>query len=109
MNGRASKPWELSPLGAGETCGSEAAPLLIPFPMHGRFNQTDFAMLTGKPWEIWLEYEDVFGKSFHSIQRKPPVDTDLSTAKRRTAVPDQRPRAGLRHNRWFAYNEGPMP
>lgn len=108
MNGWTSEPWELSPLGAGETCGSEAAPLLVPFPIHERFNQTDFAMLTGKPWEIWLEYEDVFGKPFHSVHRKAPVDTDLSTATWTTAGPDRQPRASLRPIPWFTYNEGPI-
>jgi hypothetical protein len=108
MNGWTSEPWELSPLGAGETCGSEAAPLLVPFPIHERFNQTDFAMLTGKPWEIWLEYEDVFGKPFHSVHRKAPVDTDVSTATWTTAGPDQQPRASLRPIPWFIYDEGPM-
>lgn len=109
MNGGTSEPWELSPLGAGEICGSEAAPLLVPFPIHERFNQTDFAMLTGKPWEIWLEYEDVFGKPFHSIHRKAAVDTDVSAATWTAAGPDQQPRANLRPIPWFTYNEGPMP
>lgn len=109
MNGWTSEPWELSPLGAGETCGSEAAPLLVPFPIHERFNQTDFTMLTGKSWEIWLEYEDVFKNSFHSVHRKAPVDTDLSTATWTTAGPNQQPRANLRPTPWFTYSEGPMP
>ena len=109
MNDGTSEPWELSPLGAGETCGSEAAPLLVPFPIHERFNQTDFTMLTGKPWEIWLEYEDVFGKPFHSIHRKAPFDTDPAKFTWTTAGPGQQPRAGMPPIRWLTYTEGPMP
>ena len=109
MGGWTSEPWELSPLGAGETSGSEAAPLLVPFSIHEHFNQTDFAMLTGKPWEIWLEYEDVFGKPFHSVHRKAPVDTDLSTATWMAKSSNQQPLTSLRPIPWFTYTEGRMP
>ena len=109
MNGWTSEPWELSPLGAGETCGSEAAPLLVPFPIHERFNQTDFAMLTGKPWEIWLEYEDVFGRQFQSIHRKAPFDTDPAMFTWTTAGPSQQPKAIMPPIPWLTYTEGPMP
>ena len=109
MNGWTSEPWELSPLGAGETCGNEAAPLLVPFPIHERFNQTDFATLTGKPWEIWLEYEDVFGRQFQSIHRKAPFDTDPSTFTWTTAGPGQQPKAMMLPIPWLTYTEGPIP
>ncbi|WP_422001494.1 hypothetical protein [Reyranella sp.] len=109
MNGWTSEPWELSPLGAGESWGSKTEPLLVPFPIHERFNQADFAMLAGKPWEIWLEYEDVFGRQFQSIHRKAPVDTDLSTATWTTAGGDQQPRASLRPVPWVTYTDGPLP
>jgi hypothetical protein len=108
MNGWTSDPWELSPLGAGETCGSEAAPLLVPFPIHERFNQTDFAILTGKPWEIWLEYEDIFGRKFQSIHRKAPFDTDPAKFTWTTAGTDQQPKAIMPPIPWLAYTEGPI-
>ena len=109
MDGWTSEPWELSPLGAGEACGSEAAPLLVPFPIHERFNQTDFATLTGKPWEIWLEYEDVFGRQFQSIHRKAPVNSDPSTFTWQAAGPGQEPKAIMLPIPWFTYHEGPTP
>ena len=109
MNGWTSEPWELSPLGAGETCGSEAAPLLVPFPIRERFNRSDFDTLAGKPWEIWLEYVDVFGKPYHSIHRKAPVDVDLSKATWTAVGPNQQPQARLRPIPWLTYTEGPMP
>lgn len=107
MNGWTSEPWELSPLGAGETCGREAAPLLVPFPIHERFNQTDFAMMTGKPWEIWLEYEDVFGRRFHSIHRMMAFDPDPSTFAWTKAAPGTQPKAIMRPIPWLTYSEGP--
>ena len=109
MNGWSSEPWELSPLGAGEACGSEAAPLLVPFPIHERFNQTDFATLTGRPWEIWLEYEDVFGRQFQSIHRKAPFNSDPSTFIWQAARPAQEPKATMLPIPWFTYHKGPMP
>jgi hypothetical protein len=109
MNGWTSEPWELSPLGAGETCGSEAAPLLVPFPIHERFNQADFATLTGKPWEICLEYEDIFGRQFQSIHRKAPVDTDPAKFTWTTAEQDQQPKAIMPPIPWLTYIEGPVP
>lgn len=109
MNGWTSEPWELAPLGAGETWGSEVEPLLVPFPIQERFNQTDFARLPGKPWEIWLEYEDVFGKPFHSVHRMARFDMDPSTFTWTTAGPGQQPRASMRPIPWLTYNEGPMP
>lgn len=109
MNGWTSEPWELSPLGAGEACGGEAEPLLVPFPIHERFNQTDFATITGKLWEIWLEYEDVFGRQFQSIHRKAPVNSDPSTFTWQAAGPGQEPKAIMLPIPWFTYHEGPMP
>ena len=109
MNGWTSEPWELSPLGAGEACGSEAAPLLVPFPIHERFNQTDFATLTGKPWEIWLEYEDVFGRQFQSIHRKTLFNSDPSTFTWQLAGPGQEPKAIMLPIPWLTYHEVPLP
>jgi hypothetical protein len=109
MNGWTSEPWELSPLGAGEACGGETEPLLVPFPIHERFNQTDFATMTGKLWEIRLEYEDVFGRQFQSIHRKAPVNSDPSTFTWQAAGPGQEPKAIMLPIPWFTYHEGPMP
>jgi hypothetical protein len=109
MNGWTSAPWELSPLDAGETCGSEAAPLLIPFPLHEGFNQTDFATLTGKLWEIWLEYEDVFGRQFQSVHRKAPFDMDPAKFTWTNAGQGQQPKAIMPPISWLTYTEGPVP
>ncbi len=109
MNGWTSEPWELSPLGAGETCGGEAEPLLVPFLIHERFNQTDFAMMTGKLWEIWLEYEDVFGRQFQSIHQKALGNSDPSTFRWQAAGPGQKPKAIMLPITWFTYHKGRAP
>lgn len=109
MGGWTSAPWELAPLGAGETRGSDGMPLPVPFPIDERFNRTDFAMLTGKAWEIWLEYEDVFGQRFHSVHRKAPFDMDPSTFTWTAGGEGQAPQAIMRPVPWLTYQEGPMP
>lgn len=69
MKGWTTEPWELSPLGAGESRGGENTPLLVPVRIDDQFTgfsfaSMDFYTVTGKLWEIWLEYEDVFGRRF---------------------------------------------
>jgi hypothetical protein len=108
MNGWTSEPWEISPLAAGESYGSESA-LFVPFPIHEQFNQTDFAMLIGKPWEIWLEYEDVFGRQFQSVHSKSLLNSDPATFTWTAPVPGQEPKAVMRPIPWFTYHEGPTP
>jgi hypothetical protein len=78
MEGWTTEPWELAPLGAGESRGSEDAPILVPVRIHekGPLNSTDFSQLTGKLWAIWLEYDDVFGRHFCSVHHKRPVRTE---------------------------------
>ena len=63
-------PWELTPLRAGECRGGESDPLRIPIPFRRRFNNTDFAQVPGKSWELILVYEDIFGNSFYSTHPK---------------------------------------
>ena len=54
---------------AGESRGGENTPLLVPVRIDDQFTgfsfaSMDFYTVTGKLWEIWLEYEDVFGRRF---------------------------------------------
>lgn len=71
--GWATEPWELSPLGPGESRGDRNSPLLVPIRIQDRFNATDLSVAPGEAWEIWLEYEDVFRAPFCSVHRKSPV------------------------------------
>jgi hypothetical protein len=80
MDGWTTEPWELAPLSAGETRGSESSSLLVPVRIHEKepLNFTDFSQLTGKLWEIWLEYQDVFGQHFCSVHHKRPIRVEES-------------------------------
>jgi hypothetical protein len=104
-NGWSTEPWELSPLGAGEQYGSLSAPLVIPLRLQGAFNETDFSAMSNNLWEIWLEYQDVFGRKFESVHSKAPLDPNLSAAKWATLPGENQPRADLRALAWFTYVE----
>lgn len=70
----------LTPIGAGEKydLGSrEVGPMATrgiryPVRLTAGFNAADIAIASGSGWEIVLEYEDVFGNTFHTIHRKDP-------------------------------------
>lgn len=72
-SGWTTEPWEVSPLSAGENRGGTDSPLLIPIRIQDDFNTSDLAAAAGEVWEIWLEYEDVFGQRFCSAHHKSPV------------------------------------
>ena len=87
MSGFTTAPWELSPLYAGESRGSENIPLRIPILLNDRFNNADFLQVAGKPWEIIIVYEDVFGNCFHSVHYKSPIQLDQYYSNQPIAVP----------------------
>jgi hypothetical protein len=95
MKGWTTEPWELSPLGAGESRGGENTPLLVPVRIDDQFTgfsfaSMDFYTVTGKLWEIWLEYEDVFGRRFCAVHHKKPVQ-----AENQKPIPGSADRRGL--------------
>ncbi|MGB6326954.1 MAG: hypothetical protein WBG11_14585 [Methylocella sp.] len=95
MNGWTTEPWELSPLGAGESRGCENTPLPVPVRIDDQFTgfsfaSMDFYTVTGKLWEIWLEYEDVFGRRFCAVHHKKPVQ-----AENQKPIPGSADRLGL--------------
>jgi hypothetical protein len=63
INPAARPKIELPPIGAND---SFAGPLRIPVFFHDQFNQTDYQLLPGDGWELWLIYEDVFGRVFNT-------------------------------------------
>lgn len=65
---------ELSPIAKNETRGCKDDPILIPVVFHDNFNRADFAMAQGPLWEIFLEYQDVFGRVFHTRHTKNPQE-----------------------------------
>lgn len=64
---------EVSPMRAGETYGKSGEPIRIPVTVHQQFNETDLQGITNPPWEIFIEYTDVFGQMFHTIHPKNPL------------------------------------
>jgi hypothetical protein len=95
----------LSPLSPGETRGGDATPLTVPIRLNEHFNQTDFALFAGKPWEILLDYEDIFGERFQSIHRKSLFDPDPSTMTWSESGSSKEPKATLRPLPWFTFDE----
>ena len=73
LGGHTTQSWELGPLQAGESRGSEDAPLRIPVQFLAPLEYQDFAQLPGRSWEIILVYEDVFGNSFYAMHAKNPL------------------------------------
>ena len=79
-DGQTTEPWELPPLGAKAIYGGQNEPLHISIPLddpqHGikhALNRTDFEKVTTAAWEIWLQYEDIFGNSFCTVHHKTPL------------------------------------
>lgn len=73
LGGYTTQPWELGPLRAGESRGSENAPLRIPVQFLAPLEAQDFAQLPGRSWELILVFEDVFGNSFYAMHAKNPL------------------------------------
>lgn len=60
---------ELSPLGANE---SAAGPLRVPVFIGNQFTESEYGWTPGEGWDLWLEYEDVFGNVFYTRHTKTP-------------------------------------
>lgn len=62
---------ELPPLGAEQQLES---PILLPVRLHDGFNVSDYQFAAGLAWELWLEYEDMFGNVFRTMHVKNPQE-----------------------------------
>jgi len=60
---------QLPPLGAGEVYEEDGMIRVHP-PLNDAFNKTDFGTAPSGSWELWLEYQDVYGNVFHSRHPK---------------------------------------
>jgi hypothetical protein len=97
--------WEYAPLAAGESRGEEDKPLYLPLKFGDSFNQTDFVMVTGTPWEIVLCYEDVFGNKFRSVHSKSSFDMRPETFTWTNPPVGGQPKAIMRAIPWLTYVE----
>ena len=73
LGGYTTRPWELGPVGPGESRGRADAPLRVPILIRAPLERQNFVQIEGMPWELILIYEDVFGNVFHTIQPKNPL------------------------------------
>lgn len=103
MGGFTTQPWELARLRRGELLGSKGVPLEIPIQFEPRFNNTDFSYVPGKPWELLLVYEDVFGNVFHSLHPKHPLQMNKLYREPGVELPFAPPQS------WVTLGKGPPP
>jgi hypothetical protein len=106
LNGCTTEPWELAPLEAGEIRGG---PFSVPLRLHDRFNETDYRMIEGKLWEIWLEYEDVFGNRFCAVHHKRPVQLEHMAPGAEASARAGRPLMVAPPQPWVTFPECPTP
>ncbi|HUX28077.1 MAG TPA: hypothetical protein VMV39_04785 [Terracidiphilus sp.] len=72
LEGYGPDPFDLPPIAAGEAYGKVGEHIPVPTPHRPQFNETDAQLAPGEHWEIVLEYEDVFGRTFHTSHTKNP-------------------------------------
>jgi len=61
---------ELTPMAAGDVLANRNRQVLIDVLFDDGFNASDLHNLPGGLWVLVLEYEDVFGNSFHTLHSK---------------------------------------
>lgn len=62
----------LPPIGAGDLFGKFDDSILMPISYRNGFSDTDAQSAAGEHWDLALEYEDVFGRVFHTVHSKNP-------------------------------------
>ncbi|TAM16698.1 MAG: hypothetical protein EPN68_16455 [Rhodanobacter sp.] len=80
-------PWvELPPLAANASYKNAAGIVEIPVRLHSAFNDQDLWGLCSSSWILVLEYDDVFGNTFHTLHYKSPMEPWARTG--RGSAPD---------------------
>lgn len=72
LEGYGPDPFNLPPIAALEFYGKIGEHIPVPISHRPHFNETDAQLAPGEHWEIVLDYEDVFGRQFHTIHTKNP-------------------------------------
>jgi hypothetical protein len=62
----------LPPIGVGDFFGKRNDSIPLPLSYRDGFTDTDAQSAPGEHWELVLEYEDVFGRVFHTVHSKNP-------------------------------------
>lgn len=105
MDGWMTEPWELAPLGAGEQYGNPTDQLIVPIHVDNRFGSAIAHLFTGEPWEIWLDYEDVFGQKFQTAHSMMSFNPDPATFTWTTPPEGEQPRAIMQSIPWVNFTE----
>lgn len=100
-----TQPFELMPIEAKGGRGDVIRPLRIPVRPGDRLNTTDLFHFPGRPWEIILEYQDIFGRRYQSTHSKSIVNDHPSAMKWITDPKIGEPRAEMPSIPWFTYRE----
>ena len=72
IEGYGPDPLSLPPIGAGDLFGKFDDSIPMPISYRNGFSDTDAQSAPGEHWELLLEYEDVFGRIFHTVHSKNP-------------------------------------
>ncbi len=72
IEGYGPVPLSLPPIGAGDFFGKVDDSIPMPISSGNGFSDTDAQSAPGEHWELLLEYEDVFGRIFHTVHSKNP-------------------------------------
>ncbi len=72
IEGYGPDPLSLPPIGAGDLFGKIDDSIPMPISCRSSFSDTDAQSASGEHWELLLEYEDVFGRVFHTVHSKNP-------------------------------------
>jgi hypothetical protein len=84
-------PWvELAPVAANGSYKNASGNVEIPVRLHSSFNNQDLWGLYSSSWILVLEYDDVFGNTFHTLHYKNPMEPWARTG--RGSAPDTTPK-----------------
>lgn len=72
IEGYGPDPLSLPPIGEGDLFGKIDDSIPMPISCGSSFSDTDAQSASGEHWELLLEYEDVFGRVFHTVHSKNP-------------------------------------
>lgn len=81
---------EMAPLAANGSYKNASGIVQIPVHFHSSFNKQDLYGLRSGSWILALEYDDVFGNTFHTLHYKSPLEPWARTD--RGPAPDTTPK-----------------
>jgi hypothetical protein len=105
MGGWMTESWELAPLVAGEEYGNPTDQVIVPIHVDNRFASAIAHLFAGEPWEILLDYEDVFGQKFQTAHSMMFFNPDPATFTWTTPPAGEQPKAIMQPIPWVNFIE----